>query len=461
MREGLAGEQVNEHQRRLFAGIGIALSLLAVVIFAYADLPLAPQPAFLPTYASAVVLTDLITAYLVFAHAPLSRRAGMLPLGAAYLYSGSIVIGQMLVFPGVWSEHGMFGAGPQSAVWLWVFWHGGFPALVLLAMASAWTARRETRIRTDARRDVAAAVLLTLLLVGLLVCLAAYGHDLLPELIVAGNYRTLSQSWPGRLVLLLNLAALGAVLYVTRGRRILDLGLALAALASLIDAVLTLHAGARFSLGWYVARVASVISAFSVLAVYLAEITWLYARVLALNARLEEQASVDSLTGVANRRFFDGQLEAALRDAQRTGRPVTLLLIDVDHFKRYNDSYGHLAGDGCLRKVAIALQSCMRRPRDVAARYGGEEFAAILPETDAAGGATMAARVIDAIRALQIEHKASATAAFVTASIGIATSDATGATPQALIKRADEALYAAKGEGRNRAVAAGLAIAAE
>jgi diguanylate cyclase (GGDEF)-like protein len=355
----------------------------------------------------------------------------------------------MLVFPGVWSEHGLLGAGAQSAVWIWVFWHGGFPALVLTAMLVM--ARQDAKKADIPVTHTVIAAFGALLLVVVVMILATAGQDLLPPLIVAGDYHTLTVSLPGRLVPALNIAALASVLVVKRGRTVLGLGLSIAMLASLIDAILTLHAGARFSLGWYAARMTSVVAAFSVLAVYLREATWLYARVLKLNAHLEEKAAVDVLTGLFNRRYFDQQLQAALRDAHRRGTPASLLMLDVDHFKLYNDQYGHLGGDRCLQAVAEAIAGAARRPTDIATRYGGEEFAVILPSTDAGGAKETAERILHAVRALKREHKASKTAPFVTVSIGMATTKLKpGETPEDLIRTADAALYRAKSTGRDR-----------
>ena len=143
---------------------------------------------------------------------------------------------------------------------------------------------------------------------------------------------------------------------------------------------------------------------------------------LALKAqadRLREFARVDGLTGIANRGAFDGRLASELSRARRTGEPTALALCDVDHFKAYNDAYGHPAGDACFRSVAAALAAQARRPEDLAARLGGEEFALLLPGCDLAGAATIAARFVDAVRALQVPHARSATAPHVTVSVEI------------------------------------------
>ena len=165
---------------------------------------------------------------------------------------------------------------------------------------------------------------------------------------------------------------------------------------------------------------------------------------------LEQRALIDGLTGIPNRRRFDQELDARWRAAQRSGSPLSLLLIDVDHFKQFNDSYGHGAGDDCLRRVAGAIAAACNRSGDLAARYGGEEFAVILP---GAAADTQLRRLLGAIRALGIPHRASSAADVVTASVGgvEVVPDGSLAAAQAL-ERADQQLYAAKKEGRNRCV---------
>ena len=178
----------------------------------------------------------------------------------------------------------------------------------------------------------------------------------------------------------------------------------------------------------------------------------------AKNAVLERLTAIDGLTGTANRRRFDEALEAEWRRARRDGTQLSLVLIDVDFFKKYNDRYGHLEGDDCLRKVAGALNAELHRPGDLVARYGGEEFVVILPGTDAAGACTVAETLRAAVEALALPHAGSEVHSRVTISLGSATvspkdCDDTGGTT-ALLKAADQALYQAKRDGRNRHCAA-------
>ncbi len=169
------------------------------------------------------------------------------------------------------------------------------------------------------------------------------------------------------------------------------------------------------------------------------------------NEQLAAQSLLDGLTEVANRRHFDQQIEIEWRRARNGDSFLGLLMMDVDFFKNYNDSYGHLKGDECLRRVATAIAAEAPRAADFVARYGGEEFVVIVPDTDQDGLKALAERIRSGIEALEIPHRDSSAAAVVTVSIGAAQAKpAQHRDHEALIARADEALYCAKAAGRNR-----------
>lgn len=160
---------------------------------------------------------------------------------------------------------------------------------------------------------------------------------------------------------------------------------------------------------------------------------------------------IDGLTGVANRRRFDESLQAEWRRCRRSKVPLTLLMIDIDYFKRYNDHYGHQAGDVCLQAVAASLKQGFGRSHDLVARYGGEEFVCLMPECDVVAGQSKAEGLRQSVQNLAIPHQASPTQEVVTISTGIATIVPTDElTPEGFLAIADKALYVAKSSGRNR-----------
>lgn len=170
-----------------------------------------------------------------------------------------------------------------------------------------------------------------------------------------------------------------------------------------------------------------------------------------VNRKLHMLSSLDSLTGVANRRYFDEYLAKEWKRAVREGTQLSAIMIDIDFFKAFNDTYGHLAGDDCLREVATCLQGLKRRPADLLSRYGGEEFIVMLPETGLIGAAAVAEGMCAKVAGLGIRHERSTIGDHLTISLGVATaSPDLEQTSKLLIAEADKALYRAKQGGRNR-----------
>jgi diguanylate cyclase (GGDEF)-like protein/PAS domain S-box-containing protein len=170
-----------------------------------------------------------------------------------------------------------------------------------------------------------------------------------------------------------------------------------------------------------------------------------------LENELRQLTTEDSLTGVFNRRFFDETLAQEWRRMMRARHPISLLMVDVDHFKHYNDTYGHIGGDVCLRQIAVEMKRQMRRAGDIVARYGGEEFVVILPETDSETALAFAETLRQSIESLGLEHIGLVDESVVTISIGVATAvPEANHSPLRLVGLADKALYRAKADGRNR-----------
>lgn len=179
-------------------------------------------------------------------------------------------------------------------------------------------------------------------------------------------------------------------------------------------------------------------------------------KLLSLQRELEALSFKDGLTGIANRRRFDASLSTEWESARSSGQPLSLILLDIDFFKQYNDLYGHIQGDACLTAVAQTLNLALAAPRDLAARYGGEEFILMLPETDAAGALAVANRCRRLIERQDIAHVKSPNGSIVTASIGVGTVvPRDGLTPTDFIQAVDRQLYAAKQNGRDRIEVAG------
>jgi diguanylate cyclase (GGDEF)-like protein len=429
-----------------FALVVVVVSTVGFAAAApFARQPLPPQPAFIGLYQSSLALNDLLTAALLFGQYQLLRTQAMRLLASAYLFTALLAIVHALSFPGLLAPEGLLGAGTQTTAWLYMLWHGAFPLAVI---GYGLLSRREPGpVSADVRSGaaIAACVLAVCVLVIAAVTLTTTGAGLLPPIMVGHRYApamvaVVACVW-GASVL-----AVG-VLWRYRQRSVLDLWLLVVMCAWVFDIGLSaVLNGGRFDLGFYVGRLYGLLASCLVLLMLLAQTLRLHAQLARAHDALREMAERDGLTGLFNRRRLDEALRTELLRAARERQPLSLLLVDVDHFKRFNDTHGHVAGDACLRAVARQMGRAVGRPGDVVARFGGEEFAVLLPATDAAG-------------ALQVgEHLRRYVASGepgdlrrVTVSVGVATMwpDACTAAEQ-LVDAADRAPYAAKAAGRDR-----------
>ena len=405
------------------------------------------QP-FMPIFATSVTLTGALTAFLLWTQYRASRRFVFAILASAYAFTSITAAIHLIVFPGVFSPTGLFGAGRQTAIWTWLLWHGGFPLLVTLALA----ARSQPPIdsRSARRRGVLTVAASMALSVGLSWA-AIVGRDWLPNLVSSTqSYRHLTPGPALLTVETISAAALVTQTAVTRLKTSMDLWLGVALLAELIDVTLTLGAGSRYSLGWYAARLASMVSASALLGMLMYQTSGLYRKLTDAHRALKESSVRDGLTGVHNRAYFDEHYRREFVLATASDYPLSVLLIDVDHFKAYNDAFGHLAGDECLRRVAQTLTEHLRHQAGFIARYGGEEFMVVLPHCDPRTGLAIAERLRRSIADLQLPAPPGCSP-YVTVSIGHASSRCTtDARPETLLASTDAALYEAKALGRNR-----------
>ncbi len=435
---------------RIAAG-ALAVALIAGLVPAlrFANLQLPFSPAFLPMFGTAVILLDGLTWLLTATQGAASDDPFLSGVASSYGFTTVLAVAQMLVFPGVFSNAGLFGAGMQTAVFLWVCWHLGFPLLMIMALAAREASKRMLPDRRAllVRRIMWVGPLSGLVCIGL----ALWAQYRLPDLIGHGGHFNLRHGLLTPLMLLLGSAALLGMISTTRLEHRLTLCLAIALLSNLCNSMLALDAPTRFSVGWYMGRVLSFISSAVVFAALLHEIVELYHQQRRLNALLVARVAQDGLTGVHSKAYFLDQFPRELMRAHRDRAPLALLMIDIDLFKRFNDHFGHVAGDVCLKCVADAITASVRRAGDFVVRFGGEEFAVVLPNTDSAGACRQAEAVCRAVRDLAIP--AAELGKLVTVSAGAAVYDGVGgADPRQhklLLEAADGALYAAKAAGRN------------
>jgi diguanylate cyclase (GGDEF)-like protein len=407
-------------------------------------------PGFIAAYQAALAILDLVTAVLLFGQYAITRLAALLVLASGYLFTATMAVSHALTFPGLFATNGLLGASGQTTAWLYMLWHGGFPIAVV---AYAFLKRSPSAAGISGgtvTKHIVLAVLAVLAAVTLLTFIATAGASFLPS-IMQGNGYSPTLLYVVSLVWSLSLVALVALTWWCRPHSVLDLWLMVVICAWLFDVALSaVLNGGRYDVGFYIGRIEGLVAASIVLMMLMQEIMALYGQLIVANRTLEDLANRDGLTGIHNRRRFDERLRSELSRCQRSRQPLSLLLIDVDLFKQFNDIYGHLDGDACLREIATAISRAVMRPGDLAARFGGEEFAVILPETDAIGASRVAELIRRAIVDASIPHSASEPGV-VTVSIGQATHwPHRMSTIADVIAAADQALYAAKAGGRNR-----------
>jgi len=427
-----------------------------IVLAVFARQPLASIGAFIPSYESVLVILYLMTAAILFGQAAILKSLALLALASGYLFAACLTIPHALTFPGLFFHHGILVASAQSTAWIYMLWHGGFP-LFVIAYAVFKGKPSDARLFARGARDVvpwAVAAVVAIAVALTAVAMAARGAAL-PLITVNGHY-TIATYVTASIVWLL---ALGAIVALWRRKpaSVLDVWLIVVMCAWIADvglaAVFNAHS---FDLGFYTGRLYSVLAASCVLMLLMLENGTLYTRLVEAHEELRGQASADPLTGIANRRAFEETLNREWRRALRDNAALSVLMIDVDHFKKYNDAYGHVEGDQCLRTVAEVLSRIAKRSGDLAARYGGEEFAVILPGAEGSEAVRLGQRICDAIADMRIPHNASSVAEYVTISVGAASvrfHNSGGALLTAsatIVEAADQALYLAKEQGRNR-----------
>ena len=438
--------------RSALAVVIISVLALAVAV-PFARVPLLKINAFIPSYEAAMAVCDLITAVLLFGRVTRRRSRGFLALGSGYLFNSTIIVVHALTFPGAFSDTGLLGANDQTAAWLYIFWHTGFPLFVLGYALLPERDGASVYLREHAGWAITFSALGVIALVAALTLVATVGHSLLPTIIQAGNYALMISTGMSPTALALSSLALFALMR-RHDRTVLDLWLMVVMSIWLLDIMLSaVVSSARYDLGWYAGRSYGLVAACSLLIILLFEMNRLYDRLNAalatartLQLDLTFRAENDSLTGLPNRALFYDRLATAMTRCRRSKKLMALLYIDIDNFKKINDSLGHAAGDDLLRSFAQRLLQCVRGS-DTVARLGGDEFTVILENLSSR---ETAQSVVDKLMtALRRPFQTGDDDIDARASIGVAFFTDEDIQADALIKRADSALYRAKQRGRN------------
>jgi diguanylate cyclase (GGDEF)-like protein len=431
-------------------GVIAAWVLGACVALALATLPLtrpaAVEPlAVVPTVMAVAAFAQLLTAFLLYNQYRGSHYPPLAVLALAYAGTGILGIAYVIAFSLLSADFIVPVAG--RVPWLYFAMHFYFAAYVLLFVVWEKLCRRFDAFGGGAGLAMATALAVAVIAFTIVVLVRQHGAVYLAGSAAIDVERIVATP----ALLAFELIACAAVLLSSRRRRIVHLWVGVVVAISFCALLLgwaTL--GERSAAAAYAGRIEWLASA-SILAVAL--LAGLYRIVLSLtssNATLYEQSVSDELTGLLNRRGFNGRIEEELRRTQRKAESLALLFVDIDDFKRYNDGFGHPAGDAALGAVARVIRSSLRRAADVGCRIGGEEFAVLLPETDDQGAVDVAERIRNGVRRLGIMQGADARHRVLTVSVGVASTSAHPTSDALeLTRRADRALYAAKNAGRD------------
>jgi diguanylate cyclase (GGDEF)-like protein len=381
----------------------------------------------------ASIAFQLTTALLLYGQWRAGRHPSTGFLAIAFAFSAIMTLIFVVEYPDLVTSGGVIPVVPSTVGYFAFAWQLG--TYVLLGVYAATS----QRLRPFDNGVWITAGVAGVFVLGLLLLVITSGAAL-PPLAVDGHFTAINQLVLHPITLLIGVAALVSVVAATRLKRSIDVYAALFLAGLVADAYLLQVGSERFSFGRIGARLEVLIVSATVAFVMIRHVNLLYRQLTTENRRLARAAMVDPLTGVANRRAFDVHIEGLVGSA-------VLLIIDIDHFKNYNDLEGHRAGDDCIRRVARALAANVLRSEDLIARYGGDEFAAILHDIDLDDAIHVAERIRRAVSDLAIP--AGEAGGTITVSIGVA-AFLPGEDTSELVRRADEALYRAKSEGRNR-----------
>lgn len=443
----------SRRERSLAIATATVMIAIVVIVAPSGRVSVGEIPAFLPAFGALTIFAMALITQILCAQYVSSRFPPFGFLALAYAVQTVLTTTYLLTFPRTFSPLGLLGAGSQTAPYLYLSWHLAFFVLVgAYATCTAGLTARKNSL-SDAGRGLLTTTIATAV-IGVVVAIVAMRYsDLLPTIVTNG--RGLTPIWTrvmAPLTLVCNVTVLAILFRVSGFRTVVDMWLGVALLGFLCEGLLaTTFSGGRFTVGWYFARVEWLVASLVFLVVKINKMNAIISRLATANEQLEIDSGTDALTGLGNRRAFEARFRSGVAHAIREIEPYSLLSIDVDEFKRYNDTFGHPQGDVALRLVSEAISRVLSPALDFAARLGGEEFAVALPNTQRAGACLMAEAIHDSLAALNVAQYDGCPTGRLTVSIGVAsTEDERGGDSASLLTRADQALYAAKRGGRNR-----------
>ncbi|GAC1492950.1 MAG: sensor domain-containing diguanylate cyclase [Vulcanimicrobiaceae bacterium] len=434
--------------RRLALGLSASFVMVTLIAAMTGNVPGPNIRAFLPISATLWATAELLTAFFLFSQFYVAGKVAYALIATGYTFTGLMTLPYLYAFPGVFLEPPLATGALQVSVWLWVVWHCLFPLTIAATHLYDPSLEHRTVTRESIGRVLVALVAGAAIFAISIASVIWVFRDELPRVLLpSGHFAPIYSAYVAPVVVLANIMACAVVSRRLKHAKALQVWVAVALLTSALDGLVNATSPGRYTVSWYVGKAEAMITASVVLIMLLFEVSTLY-------RRLFDVASIDPLTGLDNRRSLDSKTHEVLALLPRMPDGVSLLMLDLDKFKSFNDAYGHAQGDHVLRVVAGVMRACASRPTDRIARYGGEEFVVLLPDTTLGG----AERVAERIRAtVELTPIVLSNGSFgsITTSIGVAHVPRGESTTVAqMLERADRALYLAKEQGRNRIVVA-------
>ncbi len=440
-------------QRRIatVAVIVAIVTFLGAIPFANVQLP--RSTAFLPSVSALAAFGTLLTALILGSQYRAARYPPLAFLALAYAIESMLVVVTVITLPHLFANTPVLGSGPQSAAWLYPAWHCIYFACLAAYAVSSKRMRGDEKIVAWNRRFVLVFSIASAFAVLAILAVTIFRGGVLPPIVLAnGHFSSIATRVVVPALLLMNAALLFIFIRGTRLSKMVDLWIVVTLVALACETMLAgVFGGGRYTVGWYVARIEWCVASVAFPIALVMQMSRIIAGLSTANRSLAVASDTDSLTGLHNRRGFDVRFKTRVFASARAGRPTSLLIIDVDEFKPFNDTFGHPRGDVALRAVAKVLQHAISPPLDFASRIGGEEFAIVLPNISADGAMARAEQIRSSVEALAIAQYPGCAPGRLTVSIGVAsTPGVIGEKHQDLMTRADHALYIAKRSGRNR-----------
>lgn len=424
---------------------GLAIILVALILTPLASIGVGVSYPLFAMLQSAAIVVAAIAALLLMLQSRAVRSLPTAVLGAGFVFCAASMLPYALLFPGMFPGLAeAIGASAISYQYLWMQSQLGLVAAILAYQWLRLAERGDPAARARARLMIAALTLAYIVLTPVAIWFGG-----LPSTIEDGHWSGFFGAYMAPLIVVLAGVSIVETVRSRKRATVLDTWISLVALAMIVQTYIAVAGMSRFTIGWYASRAVVPFATSAVLAVLLVQASRVYSDLIQRAEVLLGEAHTDTLTGLPNRRRFDEEFARAFGSAIRRSSPIGVAIIDIDHFKDYNDRYGHQRGDECLRQVAGEINEAARRAGDFAARYGGEEFAIILANTSIEGAHAMAEAVRLSLRKRAIPFGDGV----VTMSGGCATLvPADWQSAADLIAAADAALYIAKATGRDRVV---------